>query len=109
MRWDLLKFNIQTESIRFSKLKAKERREKEAKTLEEINKLDRLIINGEADKNDLHKYERAKETIEEIKTYRARGEYIRSRIEFTAFFYSQAKHHYEKKTISSLISNFLTA
>ena len=66
VRWDLLKFNIQTESIRFSKLKAKERREKEAKAWEEINKLDRLIIDGEADENDLNKYERAKQIIEEI-------------------------------------------
>ena len=68
VRWDLLKFYIQKESIRFFKLKAKERREKEAKAWEEINKLDRLIINGEADENDLNKYERAKETIEEIET-----------------------------------------
>lgn len=110
IRWDLLKFEIQSASIIFTKAKAKERRQEEAKAWEVLNEIDSRIIAGEASDEDLNRYEVTKINLEKIESYKAKGEYIRSRAEFiekdeksTSFFYSQAKLYSKKKTLRSLV------
>ena len=106
VRWDLLKFEIQTFSMKYAKNKAKERKQEEMRSWETVNRIDKLIIDGSASQNDLNEYETAKQSLETIETYRANGEYIRSRVEFieqneksTTYFYNTAKQFFDKKTI----------
>ena len=98
VRWDLLKFEIQTFSMKYAKNKAKERKQDEMLSWETVNRIDKLIIDGSASQTDLNEYEKAKQSLETIETYRANGEYIRSRAEFfeqnekiTTYFYNTAK------------------
>ncbi len=109
VRWDLLKFEIQTATIQFSKYLAKARRQKESAILKQIEELDTKIVNDTASNDDLCQYEILKDEYEYLQEYKAKGSYIRSRIQniqedekSTKYFYNQAKISYEKKSITKI-------
>ena len=109
VRWDLLKFEIQSASMSYSKSKAKARRERESLLLSKIESLDKKIIDNTATASDLDKFEQLKLEYENIQEYKSKGAYIRSRIQVieedeksSKYFYNQAKVSFDKKSISKI-------
>ena len=108
VRWDLLKFEIQTNSMQISKYKARARRQKETNILRQIEMLDEKITSESASEEELNQYETLKQDYETLQEYKAKGSYIRSRIqnieedEKSKYFYNQAKISYDNKSVTKL-------
>ena len=114
LRFDWVKYKIRQFSLAYSKQKAKHNREKEFQILNEIEILDRKICNEEATEQELVTYDNLKKQLESIEEYKARGAWVRSRLEqlegdekSTTFFYNKSKQIYEKKTINNIITDDL--
>ena len=109
VRWDLLKFEVQSKTLSFAKEKAKQRRNRETNILNELEKIDTKIISQTASDTELSAYEALKNEYDEIQEYKAKGSQIRSRIQhieknekkFKVFF-NQSKLAFERKSISKL-------
>ena len=104
LRFDRVKYKIRQFSIAYGKQMAKRIREQKTKTIKEIESLDEKICNETISDQELNVYEEFKKKLEDMEKYKARGEWIRSRLEHlesneksTAFFYNISKQTYEKK------------
>lgn len=112
VRWDYLKFQIQTHAVTYSKRKAKVRREIEQKVTEQLDNLHKAkCSNGLSDQQDTKRRE-LQATLENIYAYKERGAQIRSRVEFiekneksNKYFYNQEKQQFARKTITKLQVN----
>ena len=60
VRWDLLKFEVQSKTISYAKDKAKSRRNREAYILNKIEEIDSKIISQTASDTEINTYERLK-------------------------------------------------
>ena len=107
--WDLLKFDIQRESRKISKQKAKEKRELENLTLTKCNELYEKLCGEGLNQNEEQEYQNCKQILEDINAYKEEGARIRSRVEFIEmneksnnYFYNKEKESYEKKTVDKI-------
>ena len=112
VRFDWLKYKIRQFSIAYSKKRAKSFRKQEEKIGKEIENLDEKICNNTISDQELIVYDELKKQLENMEEYKAKGAWIRSRLEHleldeksTAFFYNKSKQIYEKKTINVLTTN----
>ena len=109
VRWDFLKLNIQSHTIKYSKQKAKVRRELEVEVTEQLDKLHKeqcgkgLNIQQEREMREL------KNVLENLYIYKERGAQIRSRVDFienneksNKYFYNQERQQYSRKIITKL-------
>ena len=88
----------------YSKQKAKEAREQEMATIERLNEIDDIILNGNAGDDILTEYQNLKTTLEQVEDRKVRGASIRSRQEIIEmneksnnFFFRQEKLSSSKK------------
>ena len=109
VKWDLIKFEIQNYSIKYSKYKARERRRLEKDTLEMCDKFYSKLCDIGLNNGELEQYENYKGILENINKYKEQGSYIRSRSEFieqneksTFYFYNKERESYNKKTITKI-------
>ena len=112
LRFDWVKYKIRQFSIVYSKEKAKKDREKELKIQKELTILDEKICTETITDQELNLYDELKKQLESYEEYKARGAWIRSRLErieldekSTAFFYNRSKQIFEKKTIHSIVTD----
>lgn len=109
LRYELVKFDIKQYSHRYGTNKAKLLREKERSIIQKINELDNKLVSNTINKTDQDAFYALKIELDEMKLHKAKGDYIRSRIEFveknersTRFFFNQARESFSKKTLTSL-------
>ena len=109
LRFDWVKHKIREFSIKFSKEKSRIIKSKETNILKQIAELDKQICNESITDSERIKYVELKKFLEDMEEYRARGAWIRSRLEHleedeksSAFFFNKSKHLYEKKTINCI-------
>ena len=109
VRFDWLKYNIRKFSIEYCKQRAKNKRNKEHNVIKQLEHLDEKICEGVACPGELNQYNELKNELESIEEERARGVWIRSRLEHiesdeksSAFFFNKSKVMYQKKTITNI-------
>ena len=103
-RYDWLKYNIRKYTIDYCKQRAKSKKLKENKIIDDIQLLDVKICNETASEDELNTYKNLKNELEHIEEERARGHWIRSGLEriendekSTSFFLNKAKSNFPKE------------
>lgn len=110
VKWDLLKYEIQSYTLTYSRAKARLRRELEFKLDQELRRLDNEMCDCENPSDELvAQYSQIKRQLEKLMEYRARGEQIRSRMEWqekgekgTKFFFNLEKNRKSKSVVKEL-------
>ena len=109
-RWELLKWEIQNHTIKYSKKKAKVRQELERKVTRQLDNLHKIQCSAQLSSEQVKERLELQNILENIFAYRERGAQIRSRVEFieyneksNKFFYNQEKQQFTRKTITKLI------
>ena len=108
--WELIKMEIRSETIRYSKGKSKELKKQEIVIQGRIEELDSKICNEVClDQNILSEYEKLKKELQEIYEEKGRGAIFRSKARWTEngekptkYFFNLEKTRYEKKIVSQL-------
>ena len=110
VKWELIKFEIKVESIRYSKQKAKTQRKLERNLLERLEELDELICGDSNIEDDLlNEYCSIKKIMDQLSEQKTKGAIIRSRADWTEFgeksseyFFNLEKRNSGKKDINIL-------
>jgi hypothetical protein len=109
LKWDLIKMELRSSTICFSKGKAKENREQMKKKMEHVNILENEI-NVDPTEERLKKYYECKKYIEDFNNEKAKGALIRSKIDWaehgeknSKFFLNLEKRNYNMKCITKLL------
>ena len=105
--WELIKMELRSETIKYSKEKRFRLRNKEEDLQSKLQKLDHMICNGGIfDHQILKQYEAAKEELKIIHENRGKEAMFRSKIKWfeqgeksTKYFFNLEKMNYEKKLI----------
>jgi len=108
--WELIKMEIRSETIKYSKPKRKKLINKENLLQQEIEALDHEICNNvNLNQQLLNKYEAAKNELKEIHDCKGREAIFKSKVRWvekgekpTRYFYSLEKRNYERKDITQL-------
>jgi hypothetical protein len=108
--WDLIKMELRSTSISYSKFKAKEGRELLKETIINVSKLEELIGRDPTD-DILKKYTEGKKYIEDYNNEKTNGAMLRSKVDWaehgeknTKFFLNLEKRNYKMKCITKLIT-----
>ena len=108
-KYEWLKFKIMRHTIRYCKERSKKTKSKEKELNIELEKIDGKICNDTASKEDLERYQQLKFELENIIEERAKGAWVRSRIEYiekneksNSYFFNKSKESFEKKTIDKI-------
>jgi len=110
LRWELLKYEIQSFSRQYAKKKAKLRKELESKLQSKLQSLDEVICEGGVMSEDiLIEYSETKRQLERIVEYKVQGAAIRSKVEWqekgeksTRYFFNLEKSRKAKGVITEL-------
>lgn len=109
-RFDWLKYNIMKYSRKYCSDRAMRTKTRESDLLIDLETIDKKMCSMEATDEEITNYHLLKQELEHITEERARGAWIRSRIEFiekdeksNSFFFNKSKNSYEKKTIEKLV------
>lgn len=112
VRYDLLKFEVKKFSIKYAKSKAKIRRENEDSLNRQLSEFESIMQTRDLTSEEETNLTNIKNSLESMLEYKARGAWIRSRINViekdeksTKFFYAQEKMSYDKKTIHYIIND----
>ena len=110
MKWDLIKMELRTSTICFSKTKAKALRENIKEVMLQVDKLEKEIVDNPSDEN-LTKYHEGKAEIDNYNNEKASGAQLRSKTDWvelgernSKFFLNLEKRNYQKKCITKLIN-----
>jgi exonuclease III len=111
LKWDLVKMELRSSTVCFSKNKAKETRDNIKKHMTTVNNLEKEI-NGEPTDEKLKQYHEAKQFIEDYNNEKAQGVCIRSKADWaehgeknTKFFLNLEKRNHDMKCITKLIDD----
>ena len=103
-KYEFLKFEVQRVSIQYSKELAKKRKIRENEIENSLNILNIKLQNGTLTENELTQLDRLRQEKEDMIEYRARGSWIRSRIEHVelneksnSYFYQKEVNRFNKK------------
>ena len=109
LKWDLIKMEMRSTTICYSKTKARKTRELINNTMISINKLEQEL-NNQASDEILNKYNEEKKIIEDYNNEKANGALLRSKTDWaeygeknTKFFLNLEKRNYKLKCITKLI------
>ena len=109
LKWDLVKMEMRSFTVCFSKTKARLNRDKIKETVIEVNQLEKEISINPT-KESLDKYNNGKAIIENHNKERATGACIRSKVSWveygeknSAFFLNLEKRNHKQKCITKLI------
>lgn len=105
--WELIKMDLRSKTIDYSKRKRRELRSKEEALQKELQELDFEICNGNyLDQDILEKFESAKEELKRLHETRGKEAMFRSKMKWveqgekpTKYFFNLEKTNYEKKLI----------
>ena len=105
--WELIKMELRSKTIGYSKDKRCKLRNKEEVLQKELQELDSKICNGDYfDQDILEKFEAAKEELKQLHEVRGKEAMFRSKMKWveqgekpTKYFYNLEKTNYEKKLI----------
>jgi len=108
--WDLIKMEIRSFTMYYSKMKAKERKKDELSAEKQTNSYIQQYESNPSQENWC-KYNRAKEKLDEIRHLKVKGSIIRSRCRWheegeksTKYFLNLEKRNYEQKCINELLT-----
>ena len=111
MKWDLLKMEMRSSTICYSKTKAKETKGKIKETVIIANALEKKISTDPTDEN-LIKYNECKRYIEEYNNEKANGAFLRSKVNWveygeknSKFFLNLEKRNHSMKCITKLLDS----
>ena len=97
-RFDWLKYHIRNFSIQYCKVRAQKKREREKYVVNELNYLYKKICEEMACCGEISRYNELKDELECIEEDKAKGVWIRSRLEYlendeksTCFFFNKSK------------------
>ena len=109
LKWDLIKMELRSSTVCFSKNKAKETRDNIKENMMIVNCLEKKI-NVEPTDDLLKQYSEAKQYIEDYNKEKAQGVLIRSKVDWaehgeknTKFFLNLEKRNHDMKCITKLI------
>ena len=112
VRFDWLKYKIMEYTREFCIQRAKINRKRNIEVQNELQRLDERICELQATGIELARYEELKSQLELYNEEKARGAWLRSRIEFiekneksNTYFYNKSKITYEKKTVTHIEGN----
>ena len=108
--WEMIKMEIRSTTIEYSKKRRLKLRRKEIEIQDEIQKLDRQICNDQyLDENILNKYESAKKELKEIYELKGKEAMFRSKARWieqgekpTKYFFNLEKKNYDRRIIKEL-------
>ena len=108
--WEMIKMEIRSETIRYSKRKSKQLKTRESAIQSRIEQLDLKICNDVCqDQQDLLEYEALKKELQGIYEANGKGAIFRSKVRWiekgekpTKYFFNLEKRNYDKKIISQL-------
>jgi hypothetical protein len=110
LKWDLIKMELRSSTICYSKTKAKETREQIKETMIQVDKLEKEI-NKNPTEESLKEYHEKKKFIENYNNEKAKGILIRSKADWaelgernTKFFLNLEKRNHDMKCITKLIN-----
>jgi exonuclease III len=111
LKWDLVKMEMRTSTISYSKFKAKEKRDHIKESVTQLNNLEKQINQDPTD-DILEQYNRHKKYIENYNDEKTNGAMLRSKVDWTEhgekntkFFLNLEKRNYNLKCITKLIDN----
>ena len=111
LRWDLIKMDIRTSTISYSKFKAKESKDCFKESMQILTTLETQINNNPTDEI-IKEYNSKKQNIENYNNEKAIGAQIRSKVNWaefgeknSKFFLNLEKRNYKSKCITKLIKN----
>ena len=111
LHWEMIKMEIRAFTIKFSKKKAKRKRDEEIALLSEMTKIQTELQTSYSDSLKIE-LDRVKSKLSKIATVRTRGTIVRSRARWyehgernSKYFYNLEKTNHRKKHITSLIIN----
>jgi exonuclease III len=111
LKWDLIKMELRSSTICFSKTKAKETRETIKEVILNVERLEKEISDQASDEN-LKEYNDGKKYIENYNNEKANGIMLRSKTNWiehgernTKFFLNLEKRNYQMKCITKLIDD----
>ena len=109
LMWDLIKMELRSATISYSKYKAKENRDNIKEAIVQINDLEKQLNEQPSDEL-LEEYNKGKKLIEDYNNEKAQGAQIRSKVNWTEhgekntkFFLNLEKRNYNIKCITKLI------
>ena len=104
VKWDLLKYKIRQFSIKYSKNRCRERRNRETELSKKLMNLERNLND-----NNIQEYENVKTELVDIENEKIQGQIVRSRIEWsekgeknTKFFFELEKKNSTRRHIKKL-------
>ena len=108
--WELIKMEISSETIGYSKRKSKRSKTRESTIQSRIEQLDSKICNDVCqDQQDLFEYETLKKELQGIYEANGKGAIFRSKVRWieeeekpTKYFFNLEKRNYDKKIVSQL-------
>ena len=110
LRWDLIKMEIRTATISYSKTQAYIRRQYEKELTEEIDTLDK-IINSSPSQEVIVRFSVLQSELEKIYDYRSKGTILRSKVneveygeKNSKYFLNLEKNRYETKHVKKLLT-----
>ena len=110
--YEFVKNKIQQFSIKHSKTKAKQNRERELILKQQLYTHEKKINDGLIEIDELKIYDKIKDEYDQILDYRTKGSWIRSRIEnielnekSTKYVLEKEKQSFAKKNINQIVNN----
>jgi hypothetical protein len=111
LKWDLIKMEIRSTTICYSKTKAKANRDQIKEIIIKVNNLEKLISTNPTEKN-LKEYNEGKSYIENFNREKTIGSCLRSKVNWveygeknSAFFLNLEKRNYNLRCITKLIDD----
>ena len=108
-KYEYLKYELRKNTQKHCKMKAKERNLRERELCTTFENLERKLANNLITQNEMSLYIETKNALDTLYEEKARGEWIRSRLEHieqfeksSAYFHSTAKENYQKKTLTKI-------
>jgi exonuclease III len=110
LKWDVIKMELRSSTICFSKNKAKENRDKIKEKMIEVDNLEKQLSKEPSDAL-LQKYNEGKKQIEDYNNDKANGVIVRAKVDWaeygeknTKFFLNLEKRNYNMKCITKLVT-----
>jgi hypothetical protein len=110
LKWDLIKMELRSSTICFSKNKAKENRDDIKEKMIEVDRLEKQLNNNSTDEI-VQKYNEGKKYIEDYNNEKTNGVIIRAKVDWaeygeknTKFFLNLEKRNHNMKCITKLLT-----
>ncbi|KAL9962045.1 hypothetical protein ACROYT_G031110 [Oculina patagonica] len=112
LRWDLIKMEVRGFTVKYTKIKARKRRDEEKFLQDKMNDLFTKAENNRNNKQIINELNSTKARLDKIIAYKTRGTILRSRARWheqgernNKYFYGLEKRNYSRKLVTKLKLN----